>query len=62
VTSADLLAGDVMVLATDGIDSGFAQAIAAGGTAQEIADRILAEHGKEGDDALVVVVRYLGEG
>jgi negative regulator of sigma-B (phosphoserine phosphatase) len=62
VTSADLLAGDVMVLATDGIDSGFAQAIAAGGTAQEIADRILAEHGKEGDDALVVVVRYLGGG
>jgi negative regulator of sigma-B (phosphoserine phosphatase) len=62
VTSADLLAGDVMVLATDGIDSGFAQAIAGGGTAQDIADRILAEHGKEGDDALVVVVRYLGGG
>jgi phosphoserine phosphatase RsbX len=62
VTSADLLAGDVMVLATDGIDSGFAHAIATGGTAQDIADRILAEHGKEGDDALVVVVRYLGGG
>jgi negative regulator of sigma-B (phosphoserine phosphatase) len=62
VTSADLLAGDVMVLATDGIDSRFAQAIAAGGSAQEIADRILAEHGKPGDDALVVVVRYAAEG
>jgi len=59
VTSAELLAGDVMVLATDGIDSGFAKAIAAGGPAQSIADRILAEHGKHGDDALVVVVRYL---
>jgi negative regulator of sigma-B (phosphoserine phosphatase) len=58
VTSADLLAGDVMVLATDGIDSGFAQEIAGGGAAKDIADRILAEHGKEGDDALVVVVRY----
>jgi phosphoserine phosphatase RsbX len=59
VTSAELRTGDVMVLATDGIDSGFAQAIAAGGTAQDIADRILADHGKQGDDALAVVVRYL---
>jgi negative regulator of sigma-B (phosphoserine phosphatase) len=62
VTSAELLAGDVMVLATDGIDSGFARAIAAGATAQDIADRILADHGKAGDDALVVVVRYLARG
>ena len=42
VTGTDLEDGDVMVLATDGIDSGFAQAIAAGGSAQDIADRILA--------------------
>jgi phosphoserine phosphatase RsbX len=62
VTSAELLAGDVIVLATDGIDSGFARAIAAGAPAQDIADRILADHGKEGDDALVVVVRYLAQG
>ena len=59
VTSTELLHGDVMVLATDGIDSGFAEAIVAGGSAQDIADRILADHGKQGDDALVVVVRYL---
>jgi phosphoserine phosphatase RsbX len=58
VTSTELLAGDLMVLATDGIDSGFAQAIVAGASAQDIADRILADHGKQGDDALVVVVRY----
>jgi len=62
VTGTDLEDGDVMVLATDGIDSGFAQALAAGGAAQAIADRILAEHGKAGDDALVVVVRYLTRG
>jgi serine/threonine protein phosphatase PrpC len=62
VTGTDLEDGDVMVLATDGIGSGFAQAIAPGGTAQEIADRILAAHGKDSDDALVVVVRYLPEG
>ncbi len=59
VTGTGLEDGDVMVLATDGIDSGFARAIAAGGVAQDIADRILGEHGKASDDALVVVVRYL---
>jgi negative regulator of sigma-B (phosphoserine phosphatase) len=58
VTGTDLEDGDVMVLATDGIDSGFAGAIGEGGTAQEIADRILTAHGKPSDDALVVVVRY----
>ena len=59
VTGTDLENGDVIVLATDGIDSGFARAIGAGGRAQEIADRILTAHGKDSDDALVVVVRYL---
>jgi negative regulator of sigma-B (phosphoserine phosphatase) len=62
VTGTALEDGDVMVLATDGIDSGFASAIMAGGPAQWIADRILAAHGKAGDDALVVVVRYHAEG
>jgi len=59
VTSTALEQGDVMVLATDGIDSGFAEAILTGGNAQAIADRILAQHAKAVDDALVVVVRYL---
>ena len=59
VTGTELEVGDVMVLATDGIDSGFAQQITAGGAAQVIADRILAAHGKQSDDALVVVIRYL---
>jgi phosphoserine phosphatase RsbX len=59
VTGTDLRDGDVIVLATDGIDSGFAHAIGAGGSAQEIADRILAAHAKDSDDALVVVVRHL---
>ena len=62
VTGTDLEDGDVMVLATDGIDSDFARSIAVGGSAQAIADRILAEHGKDSDDALVVVVRYLPRG
>ena len=58
VTSTELAAGDVIVLVTDGISSGFAGAIAAAGSAQQIADRILSEHGRESDDALAVVVRY----
>jgi len=58
VTSAALVAGDLLVLATDGVGSGFADALADGGTAQQIADRILTRHGKAADDALVVVVRY----
>ena len=58
VTGADLADGDLVVLATDGIDSGFATAIAVAGSAKEIAARILERHGKAADDALVVVVRY----
>jgi phosphoserine phosphatase RsbX len=58
VTGTDLEHGDVMVLATDGIDSGFARDILEGGSAQDIADRILAAHGKPSDDALAVVLRY----
>jgi negative regulator of sigma-B (phosphoserine phosphatase) len=61
VTSTALERGDVMVLATDGIDSRFAEAITAGGTAQDIADRVLERHAKAADDALVVVVRYRPE-
>jgi negative regulator of sigma-B (phosphoserine phosphatase) len=59
VTSTALERGDVLVLATDGIDSRFAEAITDGAPAQTIADRILAGHAKELDDALVVVIRYL---
>jgi negative regulator of sigma-B (phosphoserine phosphatase) len=62
VTQTGLEEGDVIVLATDGIASGFAQDIAVGGTAQQIADRILDSHGRAADDALVVVVRYRAAG
>jgi len=58
VTSTQLGDGDVVVLATDGVASGFGATIAAGGEAQEIADRILARHARGTDDALVVVVRF----
>jgi hypothetical protein len=69
-------AGDVLILATDGISSGFTQGLAPstrsepalslakgqalGQTPQEIADRILARHWRGTDDALVLVARYRG--
>jgi phosphoserine phosphatase RsbX len=58
VTSVELADGDVVVLITDGVDSDFAGGIALGGTAQQMADRILATQARAADDALVVVVRY----
>lgn len=59
LTATQLAPGDVMVLATDGIESGFAGALAPGGAAQAIADRIMEDHAKGTDDALAVVVRFL---
>jgi len=50
--------GDLLVMITDGIDGAISPALAGGGAAQALADRILAQHGKGSDDALAVVVRY----
>jgi phosphoserine phosphatase RsbX len=52
--------GDSVILATDGVDADFAQAVRIGDAAQVSADRIFAEHKKGSDDAVVVVTRYLG--
>lgn len=52
--------GDVVVLATDGIEANFADSLDISGSTQAISDRILANHRKRPDDALVVAVRYLG--
>jgi negative regulator of sigma-B (phosphoserine phosphatase) len=50
--------GDVLVMITDGIESAISPALAGGGGAQALAERIFARHGKGTDDALAVVVRY----
>jgi negative regulator of sigma-B (phosphoserine phosphatase) len=52
--------GDAVVLATDGVTADFSVSLESGVGAQELADRVLARHGKGTDDALAVVVRYLG--
>ena len=53
-------AGDILILATDGIASGFNSRAPGVLPAPAIADRILAQWGKPSDDALVLVLRYLG--
>lgn len=58
--------GDLLIFTTDGIHSNFVAGIPAGDPIlhhqpmQEIADRLLTRFGKTTDDALVLVIRYLG--
>jgi phosphoserine phosphatase RsbX len=54
--------GSMLIMATDGVRNSLGQAIVSSGSAQEIADAILAKRGTGTDDALVVVARYLGIG
>ena len=56
----DVRPGDVLVLATDGIETSFADSLDTSGSPQAISERILAAHRKPTDDALVVALRYLG--
>jgi serine/threonine protein phosphatase PrpC len=52
--------GDLLVFVTDGISSGFPQDLSPGHPPQQLADLILERHFKGTDDALVLVVRYVG--
>jgi hypothetical protein len=60
VTEVALAPNDLIVLATDGIRSGFADAINPSLDVQELADQICGQFARGSDDALVLVVRYLG--
>ena len=51
---------DLLIFATDGIDAGFAEGLVCSDSPQQFADGILERHFKGHDDALVLVVRYLG--
>lgn len=51
--------GDTLVMATDGIASGFIEGQCAG-LPQQVANEILERYGKTTDDALVLVARYDG--
>jgi negative regulator of sigma-B (phosphoserine phosphatase) len=52
--------GDTLVLATDGVDAGHLSQLAPAQAPQALADRLLTDHRKKTDDALVVVAQYLG--
>jgi phosphoserine phosphatase RsbX len=50
--------GDLLVMLTDGIEGAISPALAGGGAAQALADRIFTMCAKGTDDALALVVRY----
>lgn len=54
-----IMPGDTLIFATDGIKGGFAEGLVVDGSPQRIAERILAQHAKATDDALVLVARYV---
>ena len=55
-----LVPGDLIIFATDGVSSSYSDSISSAGNPQQIAERILDQHAKDNDDALVLVIRYLG--
>jgi hypothetical protein len=60
--TVELERGDLILFATDGVDAAFADSFDPAGSTAAIAGRLLARHRRSADDALVVAVRYLGEG
>jgi hypothetical protein len=52
--------GDTLVFATDGVKAGFDRSPARRMPPQQAAPAILATYGAGGDDALVLVARYVG--
>ena len=52
--------GDTLIMTSDGIASNFLDGVPLTNPAQTIADTMLSRYGKSSDDALVLVVRYLG--
>ena len=53
--------GDLLLLATDGLREGFADALDPRGSVQDIADRLLSQYHRPQDDGLLLVARYLDD-
>jgi len=53
-----IMPGDLLIFATDGLDGNFAHGVPVNEPPQRLATRILAQHGKGTDDALVLVARW----
>lgn len=56
-----LLPGDTLIFATDGLHSYFTEGVFLADAPQRLAERVMAQHGKGTDDALVLVARWLGK-
>lgn len=52
--------GDLLVFATDGMDGHYAGSLRTSREPDEMARALLAAHAKDVDDALILIVRYLG--
>jgi phosphoserine phosphatase RsbX len=52
--------GDTLVFATDGIRGEFAESLSVLESPQRVADKILKQHSRGNDDALVLAVRLIG--
>lgn len=59
-TTISLTPGDTLVMATDGLRPQFEEERPMNRPPQAFAEELLALHGKRTDDALVLVLRYLG--
>ena len=59
VVRTELVPGDCLVMATDGVAADFGSSLMPGVPAEEQAKRVLSSHARGSDDALVVAVRYL---
>jgi hypothetical protein len=59
-TSLPVKPGDTLILATDGIETGFTTGVNVRQSPQTIAESILSRHAKTSDDSLVLVARFLG--
>ena len=60
VSEVALAPNDLIVFASDGIRSGFVNALDLGLGVQELAEQICSRFARGSDDALALVVRYLG--
>jgi hypothetical protein len=61
-TATHVQRGDLLVLATDGVAASFSDDVRPDGSCEEIAAWLLERHGITSDDALVLVLRFLGGG
>jgi hypothetical protein len=60
VATTAIARGDILIFASDGLRHGFAQESFHGDTLDTHAADLLQRYGKTSDDALVLIVRYLG--